>query len=79
MYLLSHHISIQLRFICPHQCGLVGWVSLCKAKCRQFDSQSENMLGCMFGPQLVHARGNDVSLTDIDVSLPLSLPPFPSL
>ena len=66
---------------CPDRCGSVCWVSSHKAKGRQFDSQSGHMPGLWVQSPLGACAGGSQSmfLSYISVSLPLFLPPFPSL
>ena len=58
------------------QFGSVGWVLSCKAKSRQFDSQSWYVPALqVWSPVGTHARGNQsMFLSHTDVSLPFSLP-----
>ena len=70
-----------LDFWCPDWCGSVDRVLSHKVKGHQVNSQLVHMPG-LWGssPVWAYARGNPlILLSHIDVSLPLCLPPFPSL
>ena len=56
---------------CPGWCGSVGWAGACKPRSPQFNSQSRHTSGW-------RAR-SPAERQPIHVTLPLFLPPFPSL
>ena len=65
----------------PDRCGSVGGMSSHKAKAHWVEFQSEHMPELrVLSPFGAYARGNQSTfLSHINVSLPLFLPPFPSL
>ena len=65
----------------PDWCGSVGWVSSCKVKGCWFDSWSGHMPGLWVQTPVGVCTGGNWSMfvSHIDLSLLLSLPPFPSL
>ena len=72
---------LRLKFLwSPDWCGSLGCVSSRKAKFVGLIPSQGTGLGCGFGPQWgAYERQLINVLSQIDVSLPLSLPPFPSL
>ena len=64
----------------PGRCGSVDWALPCNAKGHPFDSWSEHMPGLRVCSLVgAHTRDNrSMFLSHISVSLPLSIPPFPS-
>ena len=63
----------------PDWCGSVDWVPACKPKKHQFNSQSGHMLGFRAKSPVGGMREEPYIDAHIDVSLPLFLPPFPSV
>ena len=61
-------------------CGSVAWASSRKPKGHWFNSRSRHMPGLCQVPSWGHVRNSGLMfLSHISVSLPLFLPPFPSL
>ena len=78
---MEYYSVIKKMKYCPGQCGSVGWASSCKGKGHQFDFCLGHMSGLWaWSPGGACVSSNQLMfLSQIDVSLFLFLPPFPSL